>query len=357
MHDAMKQKFGLILIVFLLAVSCSRGFVAMDGERIPEAPDYALPNAWFGGMAEEGRAYDVFYIVPTCVFDWKDSTEAVCHYMDPEKPEHRAAVDKPLRLAKGIFADEANFFAPYYRQITIESWTENDSIIEKRFDVAYEDIAAAFHYYLDRLNKGRPFILAGHSQGGKAVIELLKREMDDSLYRRMIAAYPLGYPVYETDDSPYLVSASDADDTGVFITFNSVSAPDRLPVLLSGSRAAINPLNWHTDTLTAPAELHLGTVFIASDGSIESEQAHTISAHIDAGTRALVISGVDPASYYTPSLSKLFPPGNYHVVELNFFYRNLQQNVKCRAASYFARGAAPSPSVVKMPHAIRTTAQ
>ena len=60
-----------------------------------------------------------------------------------------------------------------------------------------------------------------------------------------------------------------------------------------------------------------------------------ISARIDEQTRALVISGVDPASYYTPSLAKLFPVGNYHVVELNFFYRNLQQNVKCRAASYF----------------------
>lgn len=335
MHDTMKQKLGLILIVSLLAISCSRGSVAMDGDHIPKAPDYALSTAWFGGTAEDGCAYDVFYIVPTCVFDWKDSTETVCHYMDPEKPEHRAAVDKPLRLAKGIFASEANFFAPYYRQITIESWIENDSIIEKRFAVAYEDIAAAFHYYLDHVNKGRPFILAGHSQGGKAVIELLKREMDDRLYRRMIAAYPLGYPVHETDVSPYLVSAAGADDTGVFITFNSVSAPDRLPILLSGSHAAINPLNWRTDTLTAPAELHLGTVFIASDGSIKSEQAHMISARLDAQTRALVISGVDPASYYTPSLSKLFPVGNYHVVELNFFYRNLQQNVKCRAASYF----------------------
>lgn len=339
----MKRSIRFILFFLLAAVLFGCGNSSDErGAWLPAAPDYAQASAWFDGARNDGAAYDVFYIVPTCVFDYPDSTGTPCHYMDTRNQQHRAAVGGPLRLARGLFAAEANFFAPYYRQITIESWMQSDSVIDARFNLAYDDIETAFRYYLDHLNGGRPFILAGHSQGGKAVVELLKREMTDVLYRRLIAAYPLGYPVCDTDVSPYLVPATDADGTGVFVTFNSVSAPDRLPPLLSGSRAAINPLNWRTDATPATAEDHLGTVFLADDGSIASLETHVISARIDEATRALVVSGVDPEAYYVPALAGLFPLGNYHVVELNFFYRNLQQNVRRRAAAYFARASVPA---------------
>ena len=52
-------------------------------------------------------------------------------------------------------------------------------------------------------------------------------------------------------------------------------------------------------------------------------------------TNALVVSGIEPDDYYVPELSALFPVGNYHAVELNFFYRNLQQNVKERVRTFF----------------------
>ena len=329
---------GLLGGLLLCLAGCEKREVV---DPVPLAPDYAQTANWFEGRGAVGSAYDVFYIVPTCVFDWEDDSGAVCHYMDVENPSHRAQVDGPLRLAEGIFADEANFYAPYYRQITIESWMENETVIQSRFEVAFADIEAAFRYYLDHLNGGRPFMLAGHSQGGKAVIELLKHTLTDEEFSRMIAAYPLGYPVRDTDRSPRLIPASDADGTGVFVTFNSVSSPDKLPPLLQGSWAAINPLNWRTDAEPGTRDQHLGMVFMNVDGTIRSEQAQVIGAYLDERTRALVVSGVDPQDYYVPSLAGLFPPGNYHVVELNFFYRNLQQNVKDRAAAFLHRSSEP----------------
>lgn len=328
------------ILILLLALSAAAGCRRHSGtttDNLPQAPDYSQQAAWFDAGDRGDKAYDVFYIVPTCVFDWQDESGTTQHHMDAANPSHRAAVEGPLRLAHGIFADEANFFAPYYRQITIESWMEDDSVIEARFRTAFDDIAASFRYYTDHLNQGRPFILAGHSQGGKAVIELLKRCMDERLYDRMIAAYPLGYPVREQDTSAYLIPAHDADGTGHFVTFNSVSAPDRLTPLLSGSRAAINPMSWSTDTIVAPATLHAGYVMMDSHGNITDERAGMVSARLDSATKALVISGIDPMDYYVPALSGLFPPGNYHVAELNFFYRNLQQNVKERAAAFFTQ--------------------
>lgn len=332
----MKRKLSVVFL-FLWTIVLSACEEHLSEPVLPAAPDYTQPEAWFSTEYRDENAYDIFYIVPTCVFDWHNRDGDICHYMDTDNPEHRTAVEGPIRLAQGIFADEANLFAPYYRQITIESWMESNAEIESRFKVAYTDIKSAFEHYLQHLNNGRPFVLAGHSQGGKAVIELLKHEMTDELYRRMIAAYPLGYPVREGDTSPYLVPASDASGTGVFITFNSVSSPEKLPPLLTGSRTAINPLNWRTDCTAGTAEQHLGSVFTDTYGNIVSEEAHKISAYLDENTKALVISGVNPEKYYVPALSQLFLPGNYHVVELNFFYRNLQQNVKNRAANYFAR--------------------
>lgn len=333
-----RRLFFLLLSgwIMLLLSGCSDH---AEATNLPVVPDYSQTEYWFEGGDTDEMAYDVFYIVPTCVFDWQDAEGNICHWMDPDNPSHRASVDGPIRLARGIFADEANFYAPYYRQITIESWTESEQEIDSRFETAYSDIASAFHYYLLHFNEGRPLILAGHSQGGKAVIELLCREMDDETYNRMIAAYPLGYPVRDEKHSPYLIPAAKADDTGVFITFSSVSSPDKLTPLLSGSRAAINPLNWRTDSEPGTKEQHLGAVFTAATGDIVSEEAHMISASLDDATKALVLSGIDPQAYYEPALADLFPPGNYHVVELNLFYRNLQQNVKERAAAFFAAHA------------------
>ncbi len=332
----MKQRFWFILIVAywcLLLFSCK----TPDSAVYPVVPDYSKTTAWFEGGVGAGKDYDIFYIVPTCVFDWQDENGKICHYMDVYNASHRSSVDGPLRLARGIFAEEANFFAPYYRQITIESWMESDEVIENRFETAFKDIEAAFQYYLKHQNQGRPFVLAGHSQGGKAVIELLKRCMNPETYGRMIAAYPLGYPVRSEDTSNYLLPATDAAGTGVSITFNSVAAPDRLTKLLEGSTIAINPLNWRIDTVVASKQQHLGMVFTAADGHILSEESQVISAYLDKKTKALVVSGVDPMTYYEPALAEMFPPGNYHIVELNFFYRNLQQNVQERAAAFLER--------------------
>ena len=61
-------------------------------------------------------------------------------------------------------------------------------------DVSFKDVKAAFHHFLINYNQGRPFILAGFSQGGKSVVELMKH-LSEEERKRMIAAYVLGYKV------------------------------------------------------------------------------------------------------------------------------------------------------------------
>ena len=328
------QKRTLIGCLFLATAlpGCSKN---SPQAALPQAPDYSQAEAWFeAGNPAEPRPYDIFYIVPTCVFDWEIAAGDTCHYMDVYNRDHRQSVDPSIRLAQGIFADSCNFFSPYYRQITLESWMEPETVIEERFDLAFADVRAAFDYFMKHRNQGRPFILAGHSQGGKSVIELLKREITGEMYDRLIAAYALGYPIRENDLCQYLVPAQDSIDTGVAVTYSSVSSVDAIAPVLDGTVAAINPLNWQTDNTYAPHSEHLGFVRTDAQGTITWESSRMLGAYIDTGTRALIVDGVNPEDYYVPSLSALFEKGNYHVFEMNFFYRNLQQNVSARIRAY-----------------------
>lgn len=65
-------------------------------------------------------------------------------------------------------ADGNNFYSPYYRHITLNTWaTLNEDTIRRRYEaVAWKDVKNAFEHYLTHYNQGRPFILAGFSQGG-----------------------------------------------------------------------------------------------------------------------------------------------------------------------------------------------
>ncbi|MDR0970165.1 MAG: DUF3089 domain-containing protein [Lentimicrobiaceae bacterium] len=298
---------------------------------IPEKPDYSDEKVWFDPAEwTNDKTYDVFYIVPTCVWDWKDEKGTTSHHMDAYNTQQQQAVNASIALGKAIFSDQGNFFSPYYRQITLESWMEGEKIIKKRYKTAYKDVKSSFRYYMKHLNKGRPFILAGHSQGGKSVIEILKKEINKKYYSLLIGAYAIGYPIREKDLKRFVVPAKDSVDIGVVVSFNSVADTRAICAILDGSIMTINPLNWETDSTYAPKDKHLGFVLFDEKGTIKSDVKHLFGAYIDPKTKALIVDGANPDDYYIDVLKELFPKGNYHVVELNFFYRNLQRNVQSR---------------------------
>ena len=45
-------------------------------------------------------------------------------------------------------------------------------------EIAYRDVANAWRSYLRNHNRGRPFVLIGHSQGSIMLQELIKREIE-----------------------------------------------------------------------------------------------------------------------------------------------------------------------------------
>ena len=152
---------------------------------------------------------------------------------------------------------------------------------------------------------------------------------------RMVAAYVFGFPILgeELEQYPALRTARDSVDTGVIISFNSVAFPAAASPLFAGNTVCINPLNWSTDTAYAPASRNLGSVFF--NGETSDTLRQQAGARIDLAIHSLIVDGLNPEDYYIPSISTLFPKGNYHVQEINLYFLNVQKNIGQRVRSYF----------------------
>ncbi len=210
---------GLIIIFWLplLIASCHKDWepeAVSEQVYVPPAPDYADPIMWHiikNDSIDTGA--DVFYVPSTWEFDWFTPDGAICHYADPSRADHRADMRIEIEGIAEYMADGNNFYSPFYRHITLDSWaTLNEDTITRRFrDVAFQDVKAAFDLYMRQHNEGRPFILAGFSQGGKSVVELLKT-LDEDTRERMVAAYVMGYKVTPDDVAsyPYITPATDS---------------------------------------------------------------------------------------------------------------------------------------------------
>lgn len=337
----MTKKHLFLILSLLFSVTCR---AADDAAPLCWA-DSAL---WFEGTERLAPSHiddarpDVFYVLPTCVFAWKDSCGTEHYNADPHSAAHRKAWQLSAELADSIFATRANLFLPYYRQSTFG--TPDEESRKAAADMARRDVTEAFHYYLQHLNGNRPFILAGFSQGARMVVELLK-DMDDRTYHRLIAAYVVGYGITASDTMhpagtlQHIRLACDSASKGVTVCFNSVTSPDAInPSLCAGNIACINPVTWTTSE--APATLLCSGDTPKADDKrfpygtavMPAVPGKDVTVRVDNSHKVLIVSGIDSKRYCLPSLKSMFPEGNLHLQELFFYGDLLRQNVllRCR---------------------------
>lgn len=254
----------------------------------------------------------MFYIVSTWETDWKTDSGETVHYADVYNKKHRDDMTKEISGVAAYMGKDNNFYSPFYRHITIEGWaTRDENIINNRFKIAFEDVRNAFETFLKNRPKNRPFVLAGFSQGGKAVVELLKI-MPKDVYQQMVAAYVLGYKVTPDDTltSTNIKAAQGPDDIGVTICYNSVSDVKYIqPVVAAPCAFCINPVNWRTDDV--PATLH-----------------DTITVSVAQKEKVLVVKGYS-GSEYSPIMGFL-NVGDFHSAEPWLYKECLEKNIKNR---------------------------
>jgi hypothetical protein len=132
--------------------------------------------------------FDCFYVYPTVSRDQGSNS-------DLNASEELGAAQ--AQFAR--FASVCRPFAPLYRQMTIASiaavLTGGD--VKAAGELAYSDVQRAWREYLAKYNKGRPFVLIGHSQGSLMLQELIKHEIEGKpIAAQMVRAIIPGFNVY-----------------------------------------------------------------------------------------------------------------------------------------------------------------
>jgi len=305
--------------------------------------DYSNPARWLSAETSGTKKVDVFYVYPT---DYSRTSTSQPVFCAVDNPQMMKGAQVSFQQQATAFAPLANIYAPYYRQVDAK-YQLSQPVAQQNANiqqVPLVDVTAAFEYYLEHDNKGRPFILVGHSQGS-AVLKLLLSDYMKShpdVYKRMIAAYVVGQsitPQYLAQN-PHLKFATGPGDTRVIVSWNT-EAPvvnGTNPVIQPGG-IAINPITWTTGETTAPAASNLGSIqldpstrlpVLDKNGQIERVM-NLADARVDKAKGVVICSTVNPAQYPSP-----FPQGVYHLQDYPFYYFDVRANAARRIQTYLA---------------------
>ena len=323
----MKKIIALIMVSMMMLAL----FSACSPQKV--AVDYSQGENWaYYGVGEEKEA-DLFLICPTV-----DMGKNGNYNMSMDDIDIKESFVGALNMERGIYEDSTIMYAPYYRQMTFPVYSMTEEEMKPYLETAYRDVAAAFEYYFENCNNGRPIILAGFSQGSQLLLMLLEEYFDDAEYSdKLVAAYCIGWRITEADITkyPHLKMAQGEDDTGVIISFNSEAEDvwDSLMVPTGTNTLGINPLNCKTDSTPADKSLNKGACFTKYSGAIKQEIPELTGAYLDETRGTLRVTDIDPSEYS----NSLFPDGVYHLYDYQFFYRNLQENVAVRLESFLEK--------------------
>ena len=316
--------FAFLALAFtiLAAGGCRQSRPLPSVAVVPAPPVYADATQWY--VEDRSAPVDIFYIVSTETGDYTLGGRP-CHHADTYNDSIRVLLYGEMKGVDDILCGNFNFYSPYYRQSTLQAFT-SDSLVDSRMPLALADVRRAFAYYLAHLNQGRPFILAGFSQGAMAVVDLIEH-MDSAVYSRMVAAYVIGWRITDADlaRTPYLRPAQDSADLGVTVCYNSVRDNGcAIPMISEGNRMAINPVNWSIDA--TPAVL------------VSPLSADTLTIALDTASLLLHVGGYSRSDYVLPLIGR---EGNYHSLEISLYRQTLRRNVALRAERFLATAATP----------------
>lgn len=335
-------RFALFFVVCLLLAACSKKnhahlsryqFKSSNGQ-----PDYANLSYWAAhpwlqdpsdslpralhNESSNDSSVDVFFLHPTTFTDKADTNWNAL--IDDAKLNAKTDYSTILYQASA-FNRNARVFAPRYRQAHYRSFFENSPASVAAFNMAYEDIKAAFTYYLSHLNKNQPIIIAAHSQGTVHAAHLLKDFFEGKpLMNKLVCAYLIGMPLPETYFT-WLKPCQNALGTGCFVGWRSFKKGYIEPNFVAKEdfkSIVTNPITWKMDTVLAPTSQNRGSVlknFSKLKKGVTNAQVH--------GN----VLWVRKPKFFG---NFLLTTKNYHIADINLFYNNIRQNMADRLNAY-----------------------
>ncbi len=334
--------FCFLLLLIVSQISCSDKYQAFKSHYQFKSPDgkpnYSDLNYW----AAHPWKWDPSDSIPAPLrYDPKDSLVDVFFlhpttYTSKKKMKgQNADIDDDYTNAKtdystilfqaSVFNQQCRVFAPRYRQAHITSFFLNDK--EKAaevFKLAYDDLKTAFEYYLKNWNKGRPIIIASHSQGSLLGEQLLKDFFEDKeLKNKLVVAYIIGWPVPK-DYFTSLKMCTDSLQTGCICGWRTLKkgfVPSYSGKENSNSFVT-NPLTWTTGNEYASKKLNKGSILTKFNTVFkQTTDAQSSNGYL------YVKKPKFPWSF-------LYFARNYHIADINLYYLNIRENTNRRIGMF-----------------------
>ncbi len=338
------KRYLLLFCLALLFASCSSGIHTLSTDysksSIPPPPNYSLSEHWAAlpqkadaadstprksnlQNQQATAAVDVFFIYPT-IFTKKPKNQFIWNADVNDEVLNRDIQLSTILNQASVFNGSAKIYAPYYRQAHLYSfYTANKADAKNALDLAYEDVKAAFEYYLKNYNQGRPIIIASHSQGSLHGVRLMQEYFDGKeLQKQLVAAYLIGRAI-KPDVFQHIQPATSADQTGGWVTWNTVGRnyiPFNYETYYKGS-VCINPLLWNSSDSYSSNDLNKGGVAFKFtftpklvDAQIQQNMLWVNRPHIKG--------------------SWLVKNKSWHRADYNFFYMNIRENVALRVEKF-----------------------
>lgn len=324
-----------------------------DSQPAPPVPDYAQSASWAARPGAEGFAalvppgatsagknakVDIFYVHPTT---YRSKTTWNADIGDADT-NHWTDISAIARQAS-VFNGCCRVFAPRYRQASLAAFSSPKDGA-KAYALAYTDVLRAFDHYMAHDNHGRPFILAGHSQGALMVKRLLtERIKGTAAAKQLVAAYILGIGIPRGDFAFAFAGfppCTGASDTGCVLSWNSWMDGSDTQAYRTRSVADFTAAHPGADSVMLcrnPQDLaggparSLGTLpGDAQEGPLQALVPGAVEARCEDG---IVFVKVDPAL----RLSSL-PGGNMHYRDISLYYAEIRADAHRRALAFMTKG-------------------
>lgn len=342
------RKYGMLIVLgglLFIGESCSKKMNAYTGTAAFKSengiPNYANLEYWAAHpekwdpsdtipkpliKAPMDKTVDVFFLHPTTLTGERENgiTNAK---IDDALINYKTDYSSILYQASA-FNERARVFAPRYRQAHIGMYSEPDSISKyAAFNLAYDDVKRAFEYYLKHENKGRPIIIASHSQGTTHATRLMKEFFDDkTLSKQLVCGYLIGMGVKKNEYATIPV-CGDEKSTGCFVSWRTFRNDynEGWAKRTDTSIAVVNPISWKTTTEIADKQMQQGAVLY----NLNKVYRNTQSAQVE-GAALWVSHPQFPGSF-------LYRTKNFHAGDINLFYVDVRKDVSRRIDAYFAK--------------------
>lgn len=331
----------------------TRHWAALPGRL--DAADVTPENDLFGDR-QKSAPVDAFYIHPT-------TYRSAANWNQPldDESANQWTDESVIARQAAVFNACCRVYAPRYRQATAAGVVAPPAMRAlEAYELAWDDVRAAFLYYMKYENNGRPFIIVGHSQGAAHVERWLKEFWPQPAYReKLIAAYAIGVSFSEkTLDNlgGGIAVCATPEDTGCFISWNAfdrtgdpaqylaasiVRHQQRHGTIEGAAVVCVNPLTFSLKESSAPPLSNLGSLparrgvglanTLKQGLGLPRTESGRISASCEDGI--LRVDGIPKDGYAIVPL----PAGMLHFNEFDLFFENIRANAVQRSEAFLRR--------------------